>query len=124
MRAVAVAILVAALMGATYPAIVLRIGYGPNISVVSAFLGYLILGLVGLATGSRGTRHEVNLVQTAGTSAGQAAFMAVVVYAIDLLDQKGLLHLHLSPLQIFAWLSVAGLLGVLLAVPLRRHFIE
>ena len=31
---------------------------------------------------------------------------------------------HLSSLQIFGWLSVAGMLGVLLAVPLRRHYID
>jgi uncharacterized oligopeptide transporter (OPT) family protein len=31
---------------------------------------------------------------------------------------------HLSPLQTFAWLSIAGLIGVLLAVPLRRHYID
>ena len=40
-RAVAIAMLVAALMGAAEPTVVLRIGYGPNMSVVSAFLGFI-----------------------------------------------------------------------------------
>jgi len=124
-RAVVVAVLVAALMGAAEPAVVLRIGYGPNMSVVSAFLGFIAISLVGLATGTRGTRFENNLVQTAGTAAGSGVgFMAVVLAAIDMLNQRGLMNLHLTTLQIFAWLAPAGILGVLLSVPLRKHYID
>jgi uncharacterized oligopeptide transporter (OPT) family protein len=124
-RAIGVAVVVAALMGAAEPVVVLRIGYGPNISVVSAFLGFIAISLLGLVTGVRGTRWENNLVQTAGTAAGSGVgFMAVVLAAIDLLNARGLLNLHLSGLQIFAWLAPSGLLGVLLAVPLRKHYID
>jgi uncharacterized oligopeptide transporter (OPT) family protein len=124
-RAVVVAVLVAALMGAAEPAVVLRIGYGPNISVVSAFLGFIVITLIGLATRRRGTRFENNLVQTAGTAAGSGVgFMSVVLAAIDMLNQRGLLSIHLTPLQIFAWLAPSGILGVLLAVPLRKHYID
>lgn len=124
-RAVVVAVLVAALMGAAEPAVVLRIGYGPNMSLVSAFLGFIAISLVGLATGVRGTRFENNLVQTAGTAAGSGVgFMSVVLAAIDMLNQRGLMSLHLSSAQIFAWLAPAGILGVLLAVPLRKHYID
>ena len=70
LRAVLTALVVAALMGASYPYVVLKLGYGPNISVVSAFFGFIILSLVGAMTGARGTRWENNLVQTAGTAAG------------------------------------------------------
>ncbi|HVI95307.1 MAG TPA: OPT/YSL family transporter [Anaeromyxobacter sp.] len=124
-RAVLVAVVVAALMGAAEPTIVLRIGYGPNISVVSAFLGFIALSLIGLATRRRGTRWECNLVQTAGTAAGSGVgFMSVVLAAIDMLNARGLMSLHLTPAQIFAWLAPSGLLGVLLAVPLRKHYID
>src|SRR5512138_36892 len=124
-RAVVVALLVAALMGAAEPAVVLRIGYGPNLSVVSAFLGFIAISLAGLVTGTRGTRFENNLVQTAGTAAGSGVgFMAVVLAAMDMLNDRGLMSLHLSTLQIFSWLTPAGLLGVLLAVPLRKHYID
>src|SRR5512133_482746 len=124
-RAVLIAIVVAALMGAAEPTVVLRIGYGPNMSVVSAFLGFIVISLVGLVTRVRATRWENNLVQTAGTAAGSGVgFMAVVLAAIDMLNARGLLDLHLSPLQIFAWLAPSGLLGVLLAVPLRKHYID
>ena len=124
-RAIGVAIVVAALMGAAEPVVVLRIGYGPNLSVVSAFLGFIAISLLGLVTGVRGTRWENNLVQTAGTAAGSGVgFMAVVLAAIDMLNTRGLLNLHLSGPQIFAWLAPSGLLGVLLAVPLRKHYID
>src|SRR2546428_7854913 len=80
---------------------------------------------MGLVTGTRGTRWENNLVQTAGTADGSGVgFMAVVLAAIDMLNQRGLLDLHLSGPQIFAWLAPSGLLGVLLAVPLRKHYID
>ncbi|HEX9052505.1 MAG TPA: OPT/YSL family transporter [Anaeromyxobacter sp.] len=124
-RAILIAVVVAALMGAAEPAVVLKIGYGPNMSVVSAFLGFIAISLIGLATGTRGTRFENNLVQTAGTAAGSGVgFMAVVLAAIDMLNQRGLMNLHLSTLQIFSWLAPSGLLGVLLAVPLRKHYID
>ncbi|TMA22447.1 MAG: peptide transporter [Deltaproteobacteria bacterium] len=125
LRAVLVACVVAALMGAAEPMVTLRIGYGPNISVVSAFLGFLVIGLIGRLSGLRASRWENNLVQTAGTAAGSGVgFMAVVLAAIDMLNQRGLLNLHLSSWQIFAWLAPSGLLGVLLAVPLRKHYID
>jgi uncharacterized oligopeptide transporter (OPT) family protein len=118
-------VVVAALMGAAEPVVVLKIGYGPNLSVVSAFLGFIAISLIGLVTRVRGTRWETNLVQTAGTAAGSGVgFMAVVLAAMDMLNQRGLLDLHLSGPQIFAWLAPSGLLGVLLAVPLRKHYID
>src|SRR3954470_11560847 len=124
-RAIGVAIVVAALMGAAEPVVVLRIGYGPNMSVVSAFLGFIAMSIFGFISGVRGTRWENNLVQTAGTAAGSGVgFMPVVLPAIDMLNARGLLNLHLSGPQIFAWLAPSGLLGVLLAVPLRKHYID
>jgi uncharacterized oligopeptide transporter (OPT) family protein len=124
-RAICVAVVVAALMGAAEPVVVLKIGYGPNLSVVSAFLGFIAISLIALVTRVRGTRWECNLVQTAGTAAGSGVgFMAVVLAAMDMLNQRGLLDLHLSGTQIFAWLAPSGLLGVLLAVPLRKHYID
>ncbi len=125
-RAVLTSLLVAALMAGSYPYMVLKLGYGPNISVVSAFFGFIILGIVGAITGVRGTRWEINLVQTAGTAAAQSAFMCIVLAALDMLNARPELgfSVHLSIWQTFSWLSVAGLIGVLLAVPLRRHYID
>jgi uncharacterized oligopeptide transporter (OPT) family protein len=66
------------------------------------------------------------MAQTAGTAAGEIGFMCIVLAAIDMLnDRPGLgFSLHLTGLQIFLWLTFAGLLGAFLAVPLRRHYID
>jgi uncharacterized oligopeptide transporter (OPT) family protein len=125
-RAVVVAVLVSVMIGASYPYVVLKLGYGPNISVVSAFFGYIALAFVGLVTRVRATRFDNILAQAAGTAAGQSAFMCVVLAAIDMLNQRPELgfSLHLAPWQIFAWLSLGGVIGVLMAVPVRRHYID
>jgi OPT family oligopeptide transporter len=51
--------------------------------------------------------------------------MCVLLAAFDILRKKeGLgFEVSLTRMQSFAWLTTAGLLGVLLAVPLRRHYI-
>jgi putative OPT family oligopeptide transporter len=125
-RAVVVSAIVAAFIGASYPYVVLKLGFGPNISVVSAFFGYLMVGFIGIITKSRGTRYESNIVQTAGTAAGQSAFMCILLAAFDMLNQKAELgfSIHLSWIQTSLWLTVAGGLGVLLAVPFRKHYID
>ncbi len=120
-RAVVAGVLVAAVMGAAYPYIVLKLGFGPNVSVVAAFFGYLSLGILF----RNFNRWENNIVQTAGTSAAQTAFMCVILAAFDLLRQSPALGYTFapSPLESFAWLTAASVLGLLLAVPLRRHYV-
>lgn len=122
LRAIVVALLVAVLIGASYPYVVLKLGFGPNIAVVSAFFGWMALAAV-----SRGVslKRESNLAQAAGMIAGQTAFLCTVLAAFDMLsvDPDVGVDLRLSELQTFLWLTTAGILGVLLAVPLRQHFI-
>src|SRR5947209_17120475 len=131
-RAILCGLFVAALMGASYPYVVLKLGFGPNVSVVAAILGYIVLGLLFTRLVPRlGFRYrpynrwENNIVQTGGTAAAQTAFMCVLLAAFDMLAQSNKVdfNITLQPIQSFAWLTTAGLLGVLLAVPLRRHFI-
>jgi uncharacterized oligopeptide transporter (OPT) family protein len=121
-RAIVVALIVAVLIGASYPYVVLKLGFGPNIAVVSAFFGWMMLAAI-----SRGgsLKRESNLAQAAGLIAGQTAFLCTILAAFDMLstDPDVGIDLRLDRLQIFAWLSTAGILGVLMAVPLRRHFI-
>ena len=123
-RSIAVGLVVAAIIGSAYPYCVLKLGFGPNLSVVSAFLGFIALVLIMRA--ARTNARENNVVQTMGTSAGQTAFMCVLLAAFDLLNQKGVLTppIHLGTWQIFFWLCSASLLGILLAVPMRRHYID
>jgi uncharacterized oligopeptide transporter (OPT) family protein len=124
-RALIAGVVVAAIMGASYPYIVMKLGFGPNVSVVAAFFGYLFLGILF----RNFTRWENNIVQTAGTSAAQTAFMCVILAAFDLLSQiskaKGETY-NFRPewYESFAWLMFASILGILLAVPLRKHYVE
>jgi uncharacterized oligopeptide transporter (OPT) family protein len=121
-QALGAAVIVAAIMGASYPYMVLKLGFGPNVSIVSAFFGFVILSLVARRNYDR---WQNNIVQTAGTSAAQTAFMCGVLAAFDMLrvSKAVAFHLNPTPIQVFVWLSCASLLGVLLAVPMRRHFI-
>jgi uncharacterized oligopeptide transporter (OPT) family protein len=123
-RSIAVGLVVAAVIGSAYPYCVLKLGFGPNLSVVSAFLGFIALVMILRAAGTNA--RENNIVQTMGTSAGQTAFMCVLLAAFDMLNQKSLLNppIHLGTWQIFFWLCSASLLGILLAVPMRRHYID
>jgi uncharacterized oligopeptide transporter (OPT) family protein len=121
-RAVFTAIIVAAVIGGSYPYIVLKLGFGPNISVVSAFFGYLALGIMF----RNFNRWENNIVQTAGTSAGQVAFVCIVMAAFDLLRKDPSVTIavpNLTSLEWFCWLTAAGVLGVFLSVPMRQHFV-
>src|SRR5438874_10681720 len=132
LRAILCGLFVAVVMGASYPYVVLRLGFGPNVSVLAAILGYVVLGLLFTPlvrlVGRRYApynRWENNIVQAAGTAAAQTAFMCVLLAAFDMLAASPgvTFRITLTPMQSFAWLTAAGLLGVLLAVPLRRHFI-
>src|SRR5580765_9066140 len=126
-RAVIVGLVVAMIIGSAYPYCVLQLGFGPNLSVVSPFFGFMALvPLVFVLRLTDTNARENNIVQTMGTSAGQTAFMAVLLAAFDMLNAKGILNppIHLGTWQIFAWLCSASLLGILLAVPMRRHYID
>ena len=121
-RSILVGLVVALIIGASYPYVVLKFGFGPNISVVSAFFGFIALGLASKSY----NRWENNIVQTAGTTAGQIAFLCWLLAAFDIMaaDPTSGFDVHLTWQQTFVWLSTSGLLGVFLAVPLRKHFIE
>ena len=124
LRSILVGLVVAVIIGSAYPYCVLKLGFGPNLSVVSAFFGFIALVLILRASGTNA--RENNIVQTMGTSAGQTAFMCVLLAAFDLLNAKQVLNppIHLGTWQIFFWLCSASLLGILLAVPMRRHYID
>lgn len=126
-RSIVIGLFVALIIGSAYPYCVLKLGFGPNLSVVSAFLGFMTLvPMVFMFRLTDTNPRENNIVQTMGTSAGQTAFMCVLLAAFDMLNTKGVLNppIHLGTAQIFFWLCSASLLGILLAVPMRRHYID
>ncbi len=119
-------LLVAVIMGVSYPYMVLKLGFGPNVSVVAAFFGFLFLKLLDLVFFKKNyNRWQNNLAEAAGTSSAQTAFMCVLLGAFELLSHntKGKYGMVLEPHVSFLWLTCAATLGVLMAVPLRRHFV-
>jgi uncharacterized oligopeptide transporter (OPT) family protein len=122
LQSIAAAIVVAAIMGAAYPYMVLKLGFGPNVSIVSAFFGYLILSVIARKSYDR---FQNNIVQTAGTSAASTAFMCGILATFEILraDKTAHFTVNPTPLQTFFWLTCASLLGVVLSAPMRRHFI-
>src|SRR2546428_13759559 len=79
-RSVVVGLIVAMIIGSAYPYCVLKLGFGPNLSVVSAFFGFLALVPLVFALRLTDTNaRENNIVQTMGPRAGQPALMAVLV---------------------------------------------
>ena len=122
-------LIVAAIMGTAYPYMVLKLGFGPNVSVVAAFFGFLFLRLLDVVFRQRHyDRWQNNLTEACGTSAAQTAFMCVLLGAFDILHDKTAATGHPFGLQLpwytsFLWLTTACTLGVLMAVPLRKHFI-
>jgi uncharacterized oligopeptide transporter (OPT) family protein len=124
-KSIIAGVVVAAIMGSAYPYMVLKLGFGPNVSVVAAFFGFLFLRALDLGGGKHYNRWQNNLVEAAGTSAAQTAFMCTLLGAFDLLrhNTNGVLGIELTPMMSFLWLTTACTLGVLLAAPLRRHFV-
>ena len=106
-RSIIVGLVVALIIGSAYPYCVLKLGFGPNLSVVSAFFGFIALVLILRAAGTNA--RENNIVQTMGTSAGQTAFMAVLLAAFDLLNAKGVLNVESRiPAEVISQLGSRG----------------
>lgn len=119
------ALIVSVLIAFSYPYIVLKLGMGPNVSVIAAFLGALFLSV--FASRTRGQNAvQNNIIQTAATAATSTAFMCVVAAAFGYLsiNESVDIKLTISPMQMFVWLTCSGTLGVLVASLFRRHFIN
>src|SRR5262249_43863359 len=104
-----------------------------NVSVVSAFLGAVLL--LALAPRSHGQNRLMNnIVQTAGTSAASTAFLCIIAAAVDLAAAHPVMTANPAALNgvdrgmtrwaMFLWLCCPGGLGVLFIVLFRRHFLD
>lgn len=127
------AFLVSSIVSGSFPYVVLKLGMGPNISVVSAFLGAIFLNVTAWKT--RGSNRLLNnVIQTAGTSAASTAFMCVVAAAFGFLDQNEVArthiqmratdHIEIKPWDMFTWLTCSGMIGVVFTALFRRHFLD
>jgi uncharacterized oligopeptide transporter (OPT) family protein len=93
-RALFAAVIVAIIMGASYPYMVLKLGFGPNVSVVSAFFGFIILNIIGRSTYDR---WQNNIVQTAGTSRRRPPSCAACWRRLDMLRASTIVSSSTTP---------------------------
>ncbi|MFO0565502.1 MAG: OPT/YSL family transporter [Polyangiaceae bacterium] len=124
-QSVSGAILVSTLISLAYPYIVLKLGMGPNVSVLAAFIGALYLYVTAKRTRGQNAVQN-NIIQTAATSATATAFMCVVAAAFGYLNMNESVSVktHVDPWSMFLWLSCSGSVGVLVAALFRRYFID
>ncbi|HEU4536898.1 MAG TPA: OPT/YSL family transporter [Polyangiaceae bacterium] len=122
-RAFAAAAGVAALVGALFPYVILKVGFGPNASVVATLAAGALLSRRGAAGG--GDRVALHLAQAAGVAAAQSAFGCVALAALELLRQGSSLRVPPAPGggALAVWLAAAGCLGVLAAGGLCRAYL-
>ncbi|AKF10885.1 OPT family oligopeptide transporter [Sandaracinus amylolyticus] len=100
----------------------LRIGWGFNMSITAALLGWGFWRVVGGATRAPAfTKLENNLNQT-GASAGASISSAGLVSAIPAMTM--LTGRELSYPELACWLFVIGMVGVTVGIALRRQMIE
>lgn len=114
--AVFAATLVTIVVSASYPFMTLKLGLTPGMAVPGALLGFMFMKVIGRM--KTYDRHLNNCVQTSATAGASVAFMVVVIVALEWLG------FNLTSFQTFVWLLVAGELGILLAVPFRKKFVE
>jgi uncharacterized oligopeptide transporter (OPT) family protein len=119
------AIFVSTVISMAYPYIVLKLGMGPNVSVLAAFLGALFLSVTARRTRGQNA-FQNNIIQSAATSAASTAFMCIVAAAFGYLEMNESVDLKLviTPWEMFTWLSCSGAIGVLVTVVFRRYFVD
>jgi uncharacterized oligopeptide transporter (OPT) family protein len=118
-------IIIAAILGLSYPFVVLKLGMGPDLSMVSAFLGAILLNVV--AAKSRGqNKWQNNIIQTMAGSAGATAFMCVIMAAFSYLYSNWGKDVGFNPQwwQILLWLTCSGSIGVLFIARFRKFFLD
>lgn len=103
-------------MASSYQYMTLKMGITPGMSIVSGLLAFLFIVVLFRRKGF--TALENNLVQTSMTAGTSIAFMCAALAAMDMMG------IELHPVAVFLWLTCTGSLGVLMAVPLRRQFVE
>jgi uncharacterized oligopeptide transporter (OPT) family protein len=117
--------LIALILGMSYPFVVLKLGIGPDLSMVSAFLGAIFLNAAAAKTRGQ-NRWQNNIIQTMAGSAGATAFMCVIMAAFSYLSSNWGTDVGFNPQwwQILVWLTCSGSIGVLFIARFRKFFLD
>jgi len=91
----------------------LKTGMTQSTSILAALLGFAMLELFRM----RSTLLENNIIQTMASGAASIGIMVSAIPALILLGY------NFSAFQLFIWIILTNLLGVLFAIPLRKQFV-
>lgn len=118
-------ILISTVLSFSYPYVVLKLGLGPGISILAALLGALWFRI--FAGHTRGRNYlGINVIQTMATVSAGMAFMCIVYAAFGYLAMNEAVSIHLEITWQFMliWLSLNGLIGVLVAPLFRQYYMD
>lgn len=116
---------IALILGMSYPFVVLKLGMGPDLSMVSAFLGAIFLNIIAAKTRGQ-NKWQNNIIQTMSGSAAATAFMCVIMAAFSYLSSNWGINVGFNPQwwQILLWLTCSGSIGVLFIARFRKFFLD
>ena len=125
LRSVIVAIVLTLFLLTTSSYITLKLGALPWPIIFSAIVSGAILNFIGRLTAKKTNVHEINVAQAGGTIGGlMAAGITFTIPGILYLQQKGVDISEIGLVSLILVCLSAGILGVLLSVPIKRILID
>lgn len=128
-RAAIVGMLLGGTLGAANLYIGLKVGWSFGMSITASVVGFAVFGAIGRVFPSMRplTRLENNTSQTAASAAGYMSSAGLVssVPAMMMLREDGTISTPMmTPMQLSLWLLGISVLGVVVAIPLKRNLIN
>ncbi|MFO0560459.1 MAG: OPT family oligopeptide transporter [Polyangiales bacterium] len=129
-RAIVLGMLLGALMSFSNLYVGLKIGWGLGVAITSSILAFGIMSIlrkVGIAK-SDFTALENNTMASCASAAGymSSAGLVSAIPALDMMirENPSLAPMRMSNFSMMLWLGAISVLGVLMAVPLKRQLIN
>lgn len=129
-RAVILGMFLGAIMSFSNLYVGLKIGWGLGVAITSSILAFGIMSTLqraGLAK-REFTALENNTMASCASAAGymSSAGLVSAIPALDMMirENPSLSHLKMSSLSMMLWLAAISVLGVVMAVPLKRQLIN
>lgn len=129
-RAIVLGMLLGALMSFSNLYVGLKIGWGLGVAITSSILAFGIMSIlrsIGVAK-TDFTALENNTMASCASAAGymSSAGLVSAIPALDMMirENPALEHLRMSNLSMMLWLGAISVLGVIMAVPLKRQLIN
>ncbi|MEB3222011.1 MAG: OPT family oligopeptide transporter [Candidatus Sericytochromatia bacterium] len=121
-RAVVMGMVIGGVMSVSNLYVGLKTGWGFGVTITAGILAYAIFkALEGILPGGEFTDLENNAMQSVSSAAGfmASAGLTTAIPALLLLEQPVLSGFHL-----FLWIGAISILGVFIAIPMKRQMIN